>query len=122
MADSAPKPKDVLTDPILKKNPIALLTLGICSALAVTTKLETALVMSIAVVAVTGCSSFFVSLIQMLWGVPSSIRIIVQMTVIALILSLSLFRHPELVEGSLVHKLVHAYVSGGVHTLSCSSG
>ncbi|HSG70296.1 MAG TPA: NADH:ubiquinone reductase (Na(+)-transporting) subunit D [Planctomycetaceae bacterium] len=83
MADSSPKPKDVLLDPILNKNPIALLTLGICSALAVTTKLETALVMSIAVIAVTACSSFFVSLIQMLWGVPSSIRIIVQMTVIA---------------------------------------
>ena len=83
MADSKSKAKDVLLDPILDKNPIALLTLGICSALAVTTKLETALVMSIAVVAVTGCSSFFVSLIQMLWGVPSSIRIIVQMTVIA---------------------------------------
>lgn len=81
MAESSPKPKDVLLDPILKKNPIALLTLGICSALAVTTKLETAFVMSVAVIAVAAFSNLYVSLIRK--QIPASIRIIVQMTIIA---------------------------------------
>ena len=53
---NGPKPMDVLLDPIFKRNPIALLVLGICSALAVTTKLSTSCVMAIAVIAVTGCS------------------------------------------------------------------
>jgi Na+-transporting NADH:ubiquinone oxidoreductase subunit D len=75
------KLKEAIFDPIFKNNPIALQILGICSALAVTTKLETVLVMSIAVVLVTGFSSFFVSLIRNY--IPSSIRIIAQMIVIA---------------------------------------
>lgn len=73
--------KKTLFDPLFNNNPIALQILGICSALAVTTKLETVLVMSIAVTLVTAFSSFFVSLIRN--QIPSSIRIIVQMTVIA---------------------------------------
>ena len=73
--------KKTLFDPLFNNNPIALQILGICSALAVTTKIETALVMSLAVVVVTGFSSFFVSLIRNF--IPSSIRIIVQMIVIA---------------------------------------
>jgi len=73
--------KKTLFGPILDNNPIALQILGICSALAVTTKLETALVMAIAVTLVTAFSSFFVSLIRN--HIPSSIRIIVQMTIIA---------------------------------------
>jgi Na+-transporting NADH:ubiquinone oxidoreductase subunit D len=73
--------KKTLFDPVFKNNPIALQILGICSALAVTTKLEAALVMSMAVIVVTGFSNFFVSLIRNY--IPSSIRIIVQMTVIA---------------------------------------
>lgn len=73
--------KKTLFDPVFKNNPIALQILGICSALAVTTKLETAIVMSIAVTMVTAFSSMFVSLIRNY--IPSSIRIIVQMTVIA---------------------------------------
>lgn len=79
MADQ--KPKDVLFDPVYKNNPIALQVLGICSALAVTTKLETAFVMSIAVTVVVAFSSAGISLIRK--TIPSSIRIIVQMTVIA---------------------------------------
>ena len=75
------KAKDVLFAPVIKTNPIALLVLGICSALAVTTKLETALAMSVAVIIVTGLSSFSVSLIRNY--IPNSIRIIVQMTIIA---------------------------------------
>lgn len=76
-----PTTKDVLLDPIFKNNQIALQSLGICSALAVTTKVETALVMSVAVVIVTGCSSAAVALIRNY--IPNSIRIIVQMTIIA---------------------------------------
>ncbi|MFQ5733286.1 MAG: NADH:ubiquinone reductase (Na(+)-transporting) subunit D [Planctomycetaceae bacterium] len=79
MADS--KPKDVLFSPIFNNNPIALQILGICSALAVTTKLETAVVMSLAVVFVVACSNAAVSAIRK--QIPSSIRIIVQMTIIA---------------------------------------
>lgn len=73
--------KEALLNPILKNNPIGLQILGICSALAVTTQMQAALVMSIAVIAVTGCSSASVSLIR--HRIPSSIRIIVQMVVIA---------------------------------------
>ena len=73
--------KKTLFGPIFDNNPIALQILGICSALAVTTKIETALVMSIAVTLVTAFSSFFVSLIRN--HIPSSIRIIAQMTIIA---------------------------------------
>lgn len=73
--------KKTLLDPFINNNPIALQILGICSALAVTTKLESALVMSFAVTIVTAFSSFFVSIIRN--QIPSSIRIIVQMIVIA---------------------------------------
>lgn len=73
--------KKTLFDPLFNNNPIALQILGICSALAVTTKLEAALVMSVAVVVVTALSNLSVSLIRNF--IPSSIRIIVQMTIIA---------------------------------------
>ena len=77
----AEKPKDVLLKPVFRDNPITLQILGICSALAVTTKLDTALVMSVAVIMVTALSSFAISLIRA-W-IPNNIRIIVQMTIIA---------------------------------------
>ena len=73
--------KKAVFDPVLKNNPITLQVLGICSALAVTSKLETALVMSLAVIAVTGFSNFAVSLIRN--HIPSSVRIIIEMTIIA---------------------------------------
>ncbi len=73
--------KEVLFDPLFKNNPIALQVLGICSALAVTTKLETVFVMSLAVIFVTASANGAVSLIRN--HVPGSIRIIVQMTIIA---------------------------------------
>ena len=75
------KQKQALLDPLFNDNPIAAQVLGICSALAVTTKLETSMVMSIAVIAVLSLSNLTVSLIRNL--IPSSIRIIVQLTVIA---------------------------------------
>jgi len=78
---AASQAKSVLLDPLVDNNPIALQILGICSALAVTTKLETSIVMAVAVVAVTGFSNLAVSAIRSY--IPSSIRIIVQMTVIA---------------------------------------
>jgi Na+-transporting NADH:ubiquinone oxidoreductase subunit D len=73
--------KSAITAPILNNNPIALQILGVCSALAVTTKLETALVMSLALTAVCAFSNLFISTIRN--AIPSSVRIIVQMTIIA---------------------------------------
>ncbi len=75
------KTKETLLDPLFNNNPIALQVLGICSALAVTTKMETAVVMSLAVIAVTALSNVAVSLVRNY--VPSSIRIIVQLSIIA---------------------------------------
>lgn len=75
------KAMDVLFDPVFNNNPIALQVLGICSALAVTTKLETSLVMCLAVIFVVACSNLAVSVIRR--HIPTSIRIIVQMTIIA---------------------------------------
>jgi Na+-transporting NADH:ubiquinone oxidoreductase subunit D len=71
----------LIFDPVFKNNPIALQILGICSALAVTTKLSTSVTMSIAVIIVTAFSGAGVALIRN--RIPSSIRIIVQMTIIA---------------------------------------
>lgn len=73
--------KTVLTEPLFSKNPIALQILGICSALAVTTSLNVTLVMCVALSMVTAFSSMGVSLIRN--HIPGSIRIIVQMTIIA---------------------------------------
>jgi len=73
--------KGLLLDPLFDNNPIALQVLGICSALAVTTKLETALVMSLAVTVVTAFSNMAISIIRN--QIPPSIRIIVQLVVIA---------------------------------------
>lgn len=75
------KTKEVLLDPMLNNNPIALQVLGVCSALAVTTNLNTALIMCIALTLVTAFSNLFISIIRN--QIPSSIRIIVQMVVIA---------------------------------------
>jgi Na+-transporting NADH:ubiquinone oxidoreductase subunit D len=75
------KPREAMIDPLFNNNPIALQVLGICSALAVTTKMETALVMSLAVTAVTTASNVVISLLRN--RIPGSIRIIVQLTVIA---------------------------------------
>lgn len=73
--------KETLTGPIFNNNPIALQVLGICSALAVTSSLKVTLVMAISVTLVTACSSFCIALIRN--QIPSSIRIIVQMVIIA---------------------------------------
>ena len=73
--------KQVLFEPIFSNNPIALQILGICSALAVTTSLSVTLVMCIALTSVTALSNFFISIVRN--QIPSSIRMIVQMVIIA---------------------------------------
>ena len=73
--------KQVLFDPVFNDNPIALQVLGICSALAVTTRLDKSITMAVAVIIVTAFSSAAVSVIRK--KIPTSIRIIVQMTIIA---------------------------------------
>ena len=73
--------REALVDPLFNNNPIALQVLGICSALAVTTRMDTSLVMSIAVICVLTLSNVFVSLLRN--SIPTNIRIIVQMTIIA---------------------------------------
>ncbi|GHT87362.1 Na(+)-translocating NADH-quinone reductase subunit D [Betaproteobacteria bacterium] len=73
--------KEVLLDPIFNNNPITLQILGICSALAVTSNLNTALVMAIALTLVTAFSNLFIAMIRN--QIPSSIRMIVQMVIIA---------------------------------------
>ncbi|MCL6414767.1 NADH:ubiquinone reductase (Na(+)-transporting) subunit D [Aestuariirhabdus sp. Z084] len=78
---SAPTMKEVLLNPVFANNPIGLQILGICSALAVTSSLQVTIVMCIAVIAVTGFSNLFVSIIRS--QIPNNIRIICQMTIIA---------------------------------------
>jgi Na+-transporting NADH:ubiquinone oxidoreductase subunit D len=73
--------KKILLDPILNTNPVIFQVLGICSALAVTSSLKNALAMSIGLTLVTAFSNFFISLIRNV--IPNSIRIIVQMVVVA---------------------------------------
>ncbi|WP_057830539.1 NADH:ubiquinone reductase (Na(+)-transporting) subunit D [Colwellia sp. TT2012] len=73
--------KKVLFGPVVDNNPIALQVLGVCSALAVTSSMENALVMSLAVMLVTAFSNLFISIIRN--QIPSSVRIIVQMAIIA---------------------------------------
>tara|TARA_B100001029_G_scaffold127723_1_gene106742 strand:- start:3752 stop:4438 length:687 start_codon:yes stop_codon:yes gene_type:complete len=73
--------KEVLFKPLIDENPITLQILGICSALAVTNNLTVTMVMCVAVISVISFSNLFISLIRNY--IPSSIRIIVQMTIIA---------------------------------------
>ncbi len=70
-----------LVKPIIDNNPIAVQVLGICSALAVTTRMDKALVMGIGVILVTALANFAVSLVRN--HTPGSIRIIVQLSIIA---------------------------------------
>lgn len=105
MADSK-EIKRVLLGPLFDNNPIALQVLGVCSALAVTTKLETALVMTIAVTLVTAFSSMFISMIRNF--IPGSVRIIVQMAIIASLVIL-------------VDQILRAYATGSPSSSPYSS-
>jgi len=73
--------KDVIITPLIKENPITLQILGICSALAVTSSLSVTLVMCVALTCVVSFSNLFISIIRNY--IPTSVRIIVQMTIIA---------------------------------------
>ncbi len=75
------KSKEALTDPLMKNNPISLQVLGICSALAVTVQLNTAVVMTLAVVSVLSISNTVISILRKM--IPGKVRIIVQLSVIA---------------------------------------
>jgi len=75
------KSKVVLKDPLMNNNPITLQVLGICSALAVTVKMDTAVVMTLAVVAVLSVSNTVIAMLRNL--IPSKVRIIVQLAIIA---------------------------------------
>lgn len=72
---------NLITAPLRKANPITVLILGICSALAVTAKLKPAIVMALSVTVVTALSNLVISLLRK--GIPSKIRIIVQLIVVA---------------------------------------
>ena len=73
--------RQIIMDPLSDNNPITVQMLGICSALAVTAQMQTAVVMSIAVIAVLVCSNLFISMLRNI--VPAKIRMIVEMAVIA---------------------------------------
>ena len=73
--------KEALTDPLMKNNPISLQVLGICSALAVTVQLDTAVVMTLAVVSVLSVSNTVISILRTM--IPGKVRIIIQLSVIA---------------------------------------
>ncbi len=73
--------KELLLGPIIQRNPIALLVLGICSALAVTGQMTTAFVMTVCVLTVTAFSSMIISIVR--FQIPSSVRIGIQVTIIA---------------------------------------
>ena len=75
------KSKRALSDPLSANNPITLQVLGICSALAVPVKMDTAVVMTLAVIAVLSISNTLISLLRNL--IPGKVRIIVQLSVIA---------------------------------------
>ena len=73
--------KNTVVDPLMANNPISLQVLGICSALAVTVKMDTAVVMTLAVIAVLCISNTVISLLRSM--IPAKVRIIVQLSVIA---------------------------------------
>ena len=73
--------KSTVVDPLMANNPISLQVLGICSALAVTVKMDTAVVMTLAVIAVLCISNTVISLLRSM--IPAKVRIIVQLSVIA---------------------------------------
>lgn len=75
------KPREILLDPLVNNNPIALQVLGICSALAVTTRLDKALVLGAGVIMVTALANVIISLLRNM--IPSKVRIIVQLVVVS---------------------------------------
>ena len=81
MTAHSPSTLRVLLDPVLRENPITLQVLGVCSALAVTRSVETALAMTLSVGAVLVGSSLAISLLRR--AIPRSVRLIIEITIIA---------------------------------------
>ena len=81
MALLSKKSQQVLNEPLMNNNPITLQVMGICSALAITVKMDTAVVMTLAVVAVLSVSNTIIAILRNL--IPSKVRIIVQLAIIA---------------------------------------
>ena len=80
------KNREVLTSPVGMNNPVTVQVLGICSALAVTAKLEPAIVMGLSVMVITAFSNVIISLIR--HSIPNRIRIIVQLVVVAALVTI----------------------------------
>lgn len=99
--------RKLITEPIIENNPIILQTLGICSALAVTSSLTVSLIMCVALTSVLAFSNLFISLIR--HHIPGSIRIIVQMVIIASLVIV-------------VDQILKAYAYGVSKTLSVFVG
>ena len=78
--------REVLTSPLAKNNPVAVQVLGICSALAVTAQLEPAIVMGLSVTVITAFANVIISLLRK--TIPNRIRIIVQLVVVASLVTL----------------------------------
>ena len=78
--------REVLTSPRAKNNPVAVQVLGICSALAVTAQLEPAIVMGLSVTVITAFANVIISLLRK--TIPNRIRIIVQLVVVASLVTL----------------------------------
>lgn len=81
MSNNIASTREMLTGPIFANNPVAMQVLGVCSALAVSNSMQTALVMTLAVTFVLVCSNLMISTIRHF--IPNSVRIIAQMTIIA---------------------------------------
>ncbi len=101
------KNRKAITDPFSDNNPITVQALGVCSALAVTSKVDKALVMSIAVVAVCALANLTISLLRK--SIPPQIRMIVQLVVIATLVTL-------------VREVLHAYSFSSYQDLSVYIG
>lgn len=82
----SPKNKEAFTNPLWKDNPVVIQVLGICSALAVTSQLEPAIVMGLSVTVITAFANVIISLLRN--TIPSRIRIIVQLVVVATLVTI----------------------------------
>lgn len=82
----SPKNKEAFTNPLWKDNPVVIQVLGICSALAVTSQLEPAIVMGLSVTVITAFANVIISLLRN--TIPSRIRIVVQLVVVATLVTI----------------------------------
>ena len=112
------KTSSIIMDPLSDNNPITIQILGICSALAVTVKMETAMVMSVALTCVVTSSNLVLSLMRNV--IPSKIRMIVEMAVIATLVALGVI--DENLQNSLTSKLDNALGSADRENICAAVG